>query len=162
LRSVSHCEIESAQRKAAEAAAADRGDSDVRAVLEAAYKVRHEIHRLMGLLRFCPDAQGIYIAQCEPDHFVLPALGPYFYERFGETPWVIIDKKRRQRLSCTSGGQPEFLGMDDCPDMQNQSGDWENLWRNYHRTINNENRNNPALQRQFMPKRYWNYLNELK
>jgi len=40
-------------------------------------------------------SDGMDIARCEPDHLVLPALGPHFRERFGQTPWAIIDEKRR-------------------------------------------------------------------
>jgi probable DNA metabolism protein len=39
---------------------------------------------------------------------------------------------------------------------------WEDLWRNYHRSINNEGRKNPGLQRKLMPQRYWPYLSEMK
>ncbi|MCL1932140.1 MAG: TIGR03915 family putative DNA repair protein [Treponema sp.] len=151
-----------AQRQAAYTAAADRGDADVRAVLEAAYKVWHEIHRLMGLLRFAPDTDGVYIAHCEPDHLTLPALGPHFRERFGQTPWAIIDERRRLGVSC-SGASLEFFTIDKNPAFSESqpNSEWENLWRNYHKTINNESRNNPNLQRRLMPQRYWKYLTEL-
>jgi probable DNA metabolism protein len=160
--------VTEAQRRAAERAACDRGDPDVRAVLDAAYKVWHEIDRLRGLLRFCPDESGVYIARCAPDHFVLPALGPHFRERFGETPWAVIDEKRRLCLSCAGGGEPElFCTGDGCLIAGNsmaggeqRHGEWEDLWRHYHKIINNESRNNPDLQRRFMPKRYWKYLTE--
>jgi hypothetical protein len=162
-------ELEAAQRQAADAAAADRGDSDVCTVLEAAYKVWHEIHRLMGLLRFSPNEDGVYIAHCEPDHFVLPALGPHFRERFGETAWAIIDEKRRLCLRytpvepCVSDTSLELFNIDKNPAFLKNppDGKWDNLWRLYHKTINNESRNNPALQRRFMPTRYWKYLNEV-
>jgi len=149
-------------RKAAEITAADRGDSDTRAVMEAAYKVHHEIHRLMGLLRFCPNEDSVYIARCEPDHFILPALGPYFRDRFGETPWAIIDEKRRLCLRCSTGTLELFNMDDDSAPLENNTGEgeWEKLWRHYHKTINNESRNNPDLQRQFMPKRYWKHITE--
>jgi probable DNA metabolism protein len=161
--------LETARRKAAEIAASDRGDFDVQTVREAAYRVWHETNRLTGLLRFCPDEKGVYIAQCEPDHFVLPALGPHFMERFGVTPWVIIDNKRRLSLYCKMGrtgdcgGILEFsAGVETTiPFEKGQGGEWENLWRHYHKTINNESRNNPALQKRFMPKRYWKYLTEV-
>ncbi|MCL2215341.1 MAG: DUF4130 domain-containing protein, partial [Treponema sp.] len=43
----------------------------------------------------------------------------------------------------------------------NQDNDkWEALWKHYHKTINNESRDNPNLQRQLMPRRYWKYLPE--
>jgi probable DNA metabolism protein len=157
------------RRKAAELAATDRGDPDAQAVREAAYKVWHETNRLMGLLRFCPDEKGVYIAQCEPDHFVLPALGPHFLGRFGETPWSIIDNKRRLSLGCeavqpgASGGTLVFSASAEKASSfeKGQGGEWENLWKHYHKTINNESRNNPDLQKRFMPTRYWKYLSEL-
>jgi len=161
--------LETAQRKAAQIAATDRGDFDVQTVRQTAQKVWHEIHRLMGLLRFCPDEKGVYTAQCEPDHFILPAMGPHFMERFGETPWVIIDNKRRLSLGCetgqtgASGKTLVFSTVIKNPISfeKGQGGEWENLWKHYHKTINNESRNNPELQKRFMPTRYWKYLSEL-
>ena len=161
--------LETAQRKAAALAATDRGDSDAQSVREAAYKVWHEINRLMGLLRFCPDENGVYTAQCEPDHFVLPALGPHFMERFGETPWAIIDNKRRLRISRETARPGAFGGTlvlssnteNAFSYVKGQGGEWENLWKHYHKIINNESRNNPELQKRFMPTRYWKYLSEL-
>ena len=154
-------ELETAQRLAADTAAGDRGDPDVRAVLEAAYKVWHETNRLMGLLRFCPDEDGVYIARCEPDHFTLPGLGSHFRERFGQTPWAIIDEKRRLCMRCSENSLNFFNIDNNSVSLKNPpDGEWENLWRHYHKTINNEDRNNPDLQRRFMPKRYWKYLTE--
>jgi len=161
--------IETMQRKAARIAATDRGDPAVQTVREAAYKVWHETNRLMGLLRFCPDEKGVYTAQCEPDHFVLPALGPHFMERFGETPWAVIDNTRRISLGCetgqpgASGGHLVFSANAGTASSfgKGQTGEWENLWKHYHKTINNESRNNPDLQKRFMPARYWKYLTEL-
>ena len=153
---------ESEQRQESEKAATDRCDPDVQTVQAAAYKVWHEIHRMTGLLRFSPDENGVYTALCEPDHFILPALGNHFHMRFGITPWAIIDVKRRFCLESGAGEAPEFLVFcGQAETGENTGAEWENLWRNYHKTINNESRNNPELQLKFMPKRYWKYLNEL-
>jgi len=143
------------ERQAAGTAATDRGDADAQAVLEAAYKVWHETHRLMGLLRFSPDEDGVYIARCEPDHLVLPALAPHFSERFGPTPWAIMDEKRR--LCVSSSGAPPARARP----RRHDGSAWETLWKHYHQTINNESRSNPAVQKRFMPTRYWKYLTEL-
>lgn len=165
-------------RQAAKQAAADRGDPAVAATLSAAFKVRREIDRLRGLLRFAPDCQGAYIARCAPDHFVLPGLGEHFFQRFGDTPWAIVDERRRIALACSADGEPRLvqaaalqhpaLGRNAAePAETGETAEspgpdvWTELWRNYHRAVNNESRRNPALQRQFMPVRYWKYLNEL-
>jgi len=147
------------QKSLAERAAADCGDSDTLAVLDAAYKVQFEIHRMMGFLRFFPQDE-IYTARCAPDHFVLPALERHFSARFGETSWAIIDEKRELCLSRTPPLPAKIVR--ETENNQGAGGDgWEELWRHYHSTINNEQRKNPALQRQFMPKRYWKYLPEM-
>jgi hypothetical protein len=162
-------------REAAERAATDRGDPAVLAVLEAAYKVRREIHRLLGLLRFSAAAGGWYHARCAPDYGVLPALAEHFYRRFGETPWVIIDEKRRVALSRAPREEPRLIPWGEAPPREKTApagekpgpadpgeDPWEELWRNYHRAVNNETRKNPGLQRQFMPARYWKYLPEMR
>jgi uracil-DNA glycosylase len=159
-------------KREAEKAANDRGNDDTRIVLNTAGKVQFEIHRMYGILRFFPGSEGEYIARCAPDFLILPALGAYFTVRFGETPWVIIDEKRalvlsRLRSNSDEEGLPRRTEIQilDGP-LAEKSGrntdEWEDLWRHYHKTINNESRNNPDLQRQFMPKRYWKYLPEVK
>jgi uracil-DNA glycosylase len=159
-------------KREAEIAANDRGNEDTRTVLNASGKVQFEIHRMYGILRFFPGGEGEYIAGCSPDFLILPALGGYFTVRFGETPWVIIDEKRSLILSRLQSNSDEDglplkteIQILDGPLAENpgpNSDEWEDLWRHYHKTINNESRNNPDLQRQLMPKRYWKYLPEVK
>ncbi|MDR0453151.1 MAG: TIGR03915 family putative DNA repair protein [Treponema sp.] len=157
-------------RRAADAAAGDRADSDTRTVLEAAAKVTREIDRLRGLLRFCPDRAGMYVARCAPDHFVLPALAGHFETRFGGTPWAVIDEKRGLVLAEFPGERPRLAGPRAFAEAaalpgetaRGEPGRWEELWRTYHRSVSNKDRENPGLQRQFMPKRYWKYLTEMQ
>jgi probable DNA metabolism protein len=149
------------ERAEAERAAADRGDTAVQVVSEAAYKTTREIHRLMGLLRFRAGADGVYTARCAPDHFILPALADHFLRRFGETPWIIIDEKRRLCLTRLPGEEPRLAPADSEREPSGGTADfWEDYWRIYHRSVNNESRENPRLQRAFMPRRYWKYLSE--
>jgi probable DNA metabolism protein len=165
-------------RRGAEKAAAHRGDPETCAVLEAAYKAEREINRLMGFLRFSPFPSGgdslipggpVYIARCSPDHYVLPGLADHFSRRFGGCPWAVIDEKRNLALAGEGGGEARIFSLtaDQSPASRspgpdgNAPPDYEELWRNYHRSINNPDRNNPVLQRQFIPRRYRKYLPEL-
>ena len=142
-------------------------------------RVLHEIHRLMGFLRFTPDSNGVYTARCSPDYFILPALARHFYLRFGEgTAWAIIDEKRDICLYREINSTPRLKpasqtpasesdpkttnGLKNAPGFDIASDFYEELWRLYHRSVNNESRKNPRLQRQFMPERYRKYLSELK
>jgi len=135
------------------------------------YKFQHEIHRMMGLLRFTPDENGEFTARCGPDYYILPNLAEYFSARFGDTPWSIIDEKRGLILRRVPGEDAKITSIYvNSPECKNENGtdnkpaeksdEWEDLWKHYHKTINNEDRSNPGLQRQFMPKRYWKYLPE--
>jgi hypothetical protein len=152
-------EREEAERRAAKRTASDQGDPDTRVVLETAWKVGREIHRIMGFLRFSPR-DGVYSARCRPDYFILPALAEHFTLRFGETPWEISDEKRGLRLCRRPGGEARLLPARS-PLPAGREDPWEDLWRLYHRSVNNETRKNPTLQHQFMPGRYQKYLTEL-
>ena len=156
--------VQSAIRSAAEKAAFDRGDPIVQMVLDSSYRVQREIHRLMGLLRFNPRPDNIWLAKCAPDHFILPVFEDYFNMRFREEAWAIIDEKRNLALIRLKDREALFGPLSLFPVLmeENQTEDnWEELWRCYHSSVCIENRKNPALQRQFMPQRYWKYLPEL-
>ncbi|MCL2213642.1 MAG: TIGR03915 family putative DNA repair protein [Treponema sp.] len=150
------------KRVAAEKAVSDRLDSDTLAVINTMAKVYRETDRMMGLLRFSPNDNGEFIARCEPDHFVLPALSEYFTSRFGETSWSVIDEKRRLCLRRHNREKVKIfiLNSEDVMESAANNDEWEELWKHYHNIINNEDRNNPDLQRQLMPQRYWKYLPE--
>jgi probable DNA metabolism protein len=157
-----------AGRNAAERAHTGRLDPDTEKVQGAAWKVAREFDRMRGLLRFsaAPGGGQTYIARCAPDHFVLPLLADHFLARFGETPWAIIDEKRGVMLIRERGKQPLLRQAvrdfsTDKTGEQPPAGGWEQLWRTYHQSINNEDRINPKLQKQCMPKRYWKYLPEM-
>jgi len=152
------------KRREAEKAANNRANADTLTVLNTANKVLVEDHRLKGILRFTVNEDGEYIARCEPDHFTLPCLGDFFTARFGDTPWAIIDEKRGLALSRKSVGQARINVLkeglaENCAVAK--SDEWEELWKHYHKTINNEDRKNLDLQKRFMPKRYWKYLPEM-
>jgi len=125
-------------------------------------KIQHEIHRMMGFLRFIPDENGEFTARCAPDFNILEELSVYFTARFGETAWSIIDEKRGLILRRLPGEKAKIFVYEN-PQVQKSSpsDEWEELWKHYHKTINNEDRCNPQLQRQFMPQRYWKYLPEM-
>jgi len=130
--------------------------------------VRREAHRIMELLRFTPNADGEFVARCAPDNYVLPALKAYFMARFHDIPWAIIDEKRGMCLRRKQGESAEIIEWNEDPELvpeqvsikKTETDEWEELWKHYHKTINNEDRHNPKLQRQLMPQRYWKYLPE--
>lgn len=139
-------------------AAADRSRREVRSVRGAAFKVRREVHRLLGLLRFAPDPDGVLSAFCEPDHEVLDLLLPAFRRRFGAESFRIVDLRRGRTVGsdrCPGIGVP-----DSSPPGSEADPDPVELWKTYYRAVENPARLNPRLRLQFMPRRYWKHLPE--
>jgi hypothetical protein len=150
-------------RRAAEKARTDRLDPDAEKIQAAAYKTLREFDRMRGLLRFKPEREGRYTARCAPDHFVLPLLADHFTKRFGLVPWEVIDEKRGLVLRGGGNGGTEIVPETGRRETPADGPDtWETLWRTFHRAINNEDRSNPALQKQFIPGRYRKYLTEFR
>jgi len=169
-------------RRLAEQARSDRLDPDAERVQAATFKVTREFDRLRGILRFkpvysassehsaepagrgSPPEHSHYIARCSPDNFVLPLLADHFWQRFGKTSWAIIDEKRNLGLFSEDGKEPVLRQLNPEENMPVNEAvntdEWESLWKDYHRSINNEERSNPKLQKQFLPRRYWKYLTE--
>lgn len=165
-RALLPAEPSEAARDAAERFRTDRGRSETAEVLSAAYATRAELHRLEGLLRFRPSAEGPYVARCSPDHLVLPLMADHFAARFGETDWAVVDERRSLAL-LRMAGEPVCLSAfdPDDPPFPPEEGlrrdEIESLWRGYYRAVAIENRANPSLRRRLMPVRYWKYLVEV-
>jgi probable DNA metabolism protein len=129
--------------------------------------VSRETYRMIQLLRFSAAAGGVYAARCAPEYHVLPALAEHFTARFGDTPWAIIDEKRRVALTRLDGAAARLEPLSrELMDRLFPGGDglcdgWEDLWKLYYRSINIETRKNPECRRQNMPIRYWDYLPEV-
>jgi len=156
------------QASSAERARCDLADISVKKVMECASKARKESHFLAGVLRFSIGSSNIAIARCSPDHFILPALTHHFTLRFGNSNWAIIDEKRNISLMHAESKPTQLTIFDPAHSwFTDETGsskecfdDWEKMWKNYHTSINNESRNNPNLQKRFIPVRYWKYLPE--
>ncbi|MFO8001262.1 MAG: TIGR03915 family putative DNA repair protein [Marinilabilia sp.] len=135
-------------------------------------KVKREVHRLHMFLRFEQAADGTWFAPVSPKYDVLPLSLDHFKARFADQQWLIYDMKRdygyfydTRTVEEITLDQPSFDKEDGNLPSEAQSRDeqqWQDLWRSYFKNIAIEERTNPRLQRQFMPKRFWQYLTEKK
>lgn len=135
----------------------------VRQVQDLAHKVRHESHRLKGLIRLQEAAGGKYYAAVEPDYKTLALLAPHFKNRFSRMDWIIHDKKREEAV-IFSAAEKEWLLIDlekgFEPELSEKEKDVQDLWRAFFSAVSIKNRKNPGTQQQFMPKKYWKHLIE--
>jgi len=148
-------------------------DTDVIFIHRHARKVSLEIHRFKGLLRFQEFRSGRFVALYEPDYDITLPLALHFRRRLASQRWVILDCRRQQAATwdgrCLNAEHPggelltgalleRCLADDEPSEAEARSRE---LWRIFHRTVAIETRVNPALQRQFMPARYWKHLTEM-
>lgn len=149
-------------------------NASVRALDDLCRRVSFEAHRLNGLIRFRILADELQYAPFESDHNVIGFCALHFRKRFANRRWILHDVGRdialhwdSQKLRPVEIDRAFFDQV--CRDSEIPAGEltdqelhYQNLWRSFHNSIANPERENSLLQRQFMPRRYWKYLVEMK
>jgi probable DNA metabolism protein len=147
----------------------DFSNKAVLGVFQTAKKVWREKHRMEAFVRFQKTADNLYYAVIEPDYNVLPLIAKHFSERYADQRWMIYDAKRKYGIyydqqsietvqitfaEGTAAGKDVSAVYDEKEDIYQQ------LWRQYFKSVNIAARKNTRLHIQHMPKRYWNFLPE--
>ncbi|MDR1919108.1 MAG: TIGR03915 family putative DNA repair protein [Tannerellaceae bacterium] len=149
--------------------ATDFADKDVLEVEKIARKVSKEGQRLMQFVRFQKAADGIFFAPVSPIYNALPLTLNYFTDRFADQQWLIYDLKRRygyyydlQTAAEVTIDKDEHLldGKLDEALMAQDEKLFQQMWKEYTRSLTIKERLNPKLQRQHMPRRFWKYMPE--
>ncbi len=132
-------------------------------------KVANEKHRLLGLIRFSELSNNILYAPFEPDHNIITLLISHFKERLSADRWMIHDIKRGLAIFHENGTIQNIEFKDEeisKTNLETLYGISENekklssMWKEFFKAVAIEERINPKLQKQYMPKRYWKYLKE--
>lgn len=135
---------------------------DVLMINDLAYKVGAEAHRFLGILRFKKLNNGLYYSKIEPDNNITMIIAEHFEQRMADQPWIIHDIKRNV-FALYDTNQVIFVKEDILISIDNgEDKVFEELWKNYFKTIAIEDRRNPKLQKQFLPRRYWKNLTEMQ
>lgn len=137
-------------------------DADVVLFCDLYKKIKTEVHRFKGFLRFQETESGALFSSFEPDNDVCDLLAPHFVERFG-CPFIIFDLKRKK--ACLSDGKQIYLGKTDKPFtvfLSNKEKELVNLWQEYYQSVNILERKNLKQTYAYMPKRYFKNLPERK
>lgn len=123
-------------------------------------KVRFEIHRLHGFIRFMETESGALYAPFSPDNDVCDLLAPHFKARLPQYPFVLHDVKRKK--ATVYDGKNLFnayLGSADVLLSANET-EWQTLWKGYYQAVNIPSRERLKQMRGYMPVRYWKFLTE--
>jgi probable DNA metabolism protein len=136
-----------------------------------ARSVAREVHRLKGFARFRELRDGSLFAPLQPTHNVIGPLAVYFTRRIPRPAWILYDVGRgwglrwdcRTLTECTLASDGECCHTDPAALdelVSDAERRYQDLWRTFFRAISITSRENPQLQRQNMPARYWRFLIE--
>lgn len=146
----------------------------VLSVAEWVKQVGREKHRMEAFVRFKKTADDLYVALISPDFNVLPLIQRHFRQRYQDQRWLIYDEKRDYGIYFDGDEVQEVHLSADQVDRQRATGKsqsfeleldneeplYDQLWKDYFRSVNIEARRNLRLHIQYLPRRYWRYLNE--
>lgn len=133
-------------------------------------KVCREAHRINMFVRFQKTVEDSYYASFAPLYDVLPLCVPHFKDRFADQTWIIYDLKRNYgflydkktvtrvvfdelKVNPQNGQLHTALLADDEKLFQQ-------LWKQYYKSICIWERKNPKVHRQLLPQRFWKFLPE--
>lgn len=133
-------------------------------VLRISQYVSHEAHKLKGFVRFKELENNILYAEIEPNNDVLLILSNHFKKRLKNEYWIIKDIKRG--ILSIYDKKNYYLVLEEnltlTSKLSIQEVQIENLWKSFYKTIGIKERKNDKCRRNFMPKKYWKYIIEVK
>lgn len=126
-------------------------------------KINREKHLLLGIIRFRLLQNNIYYAPIETQYNTACLLGKHFAERMADQIFVIHDIKRNYGVfyDKTKWFMSD-IEINGGIEFHEKELFYQELWKQYFESITIKDRINPKLQANFMPKKYWKYLIEMK
>ncbi len=124
-------------------------------------KVRREIDRIYGFLRFHETVSGAFYSAYSPDNDLTELIMPHFIARFKTASFIIHDVKRH--IAGIYNGKESIITEvpnDATVVFSEQENGFLELWKKYYHTVAIPERKNTKQMKQYMPVRYWKFLPE--
>lgn len=148
----------------------DSTDPDVHQANKWAKEVGRERHKMKAFIRFravelkdidagnqaLKDAEPIYLAWFEPEHYTLKLASDFFVDRFYGMEWSILTPYLCMHWSEKKLSYTEGCGREQAPEADKL----DNYWRVYYANIFNPARLKVKAMCAEMPKKYWHNLPE--
>ena len=136
------------------------GEPCIACIFELCRQTSNEAHHLLEFLRFSELENGILFSRIHPKNDVLPILAAHFTDRLPLENFIIYDAVHK--TAAVHKASKSYLIADassiDPALFTKYSEDearFRRLWCAFFDTIAVESRNNPKLQMQNIPKRFW-------
>ena len=137
-------------------------------------QVGREKHRMEAFVRFKKAKDGLFLSLVKPDFNVLPIISRHFKERYQDQRWLIYDEQRQYGIYYDLNDVHQIEMNAEMVDPQIRIGHsqsfsielddeevlYDQLWKDYFKSVNIQARQNMKLHIQYVPKRYWRYMNE--
>ncbi|HCL59516.1 MAG TPA: DNA metabolism protein [Acinetobacter sp.] len=137
-------------------------------------QVGREKHRMEAFVRFKKAKDGLFLSLVKPDFNVLPIISRHFKERYQDQRWLIYDEQRHYGIYYDLNDVHQIEMNAEMVDPQIRIGHsqsfsielddeevlYDQLWKDYFKSVNIQARQNMKLHIQYVPKRYWRYMNE--
>ncbi|UOB18676.1 TIGR03915 family putative DNA repair protein [Abyssalbus ytuae] len=147
----------------------DYSNKNVLRVTQVARMVSREKHRMEAFVRFQLTKDDIYFSTIEPDFNILPLISNHFKNRYADQKWVIYDLKRNyglyydleklERIVIDFPASSSSVSFSK-EIFTEEELEFRELWKNYFKSTNIEERKNLKLHIKHVPRRYWKYLSE--
>ena len=151
-------------------------DPYVMGVLELSRKVENERQRFYGFLRFRviqgenalirmdgePQEREVLFAQIEPKCNLVPIMMEHFESRYPNENFIIYDEKRKLAAVHRAYQTCVLVASEGIVLPESGSDIFEELWKQYFRSMEIKPRHNERCQNNMMPKWYRKYMPELK
>lgn len=126
-------------------------------------KVRNEVHRMYGFLRFTELENGNYYAHYTPDNDVTDLIIPHFAERLKNCKFAIHDT-RRGIIGIYDGKNYKVFRTDRMAEitLSEEEKKMQNLWTEYYSSVNVKERKNKKTQDNYLPLRYRENMTEFE
>lgn len=126
-----------------------------------------EAHRFDGLVRLQEIGNNLWYASVHPDNNIIENVGQFLMKRFPMQNIILHDKNRNLAFmySVLRPNNYEIIEVPKDIEFSFLSDDelkFQSLWKTFFKSIAIKERTNSKLQTQFMPKKYWQDLVELK
>ena len=121
--------------------------------------IRRDAHKAKAFVRFREvkeEGKTHFIAWHEPDHRILPLVGPFFSRRFSDMQWTILTPHASAHWNGYALKYGPGADRSDAP----AADQLEDLWRDFYRAIFNPARIKIKTMKREMPVRHWKNLPE--
>ncbi len=125
--------------------------------------VRNERHFMQQFIRFEHFEGDLWFARCNPKANVVPLLMDWFSARFNTQCFVIHDEIHH--IAGIYDGKGWYLAETNDVHLPSPADDEQTMqaaWKGFYSALSIPARYHPELRRQFMPKRFWKNILEVR